>query len=331
MLARGFLLSEGVVGGANQRPGLDVFDAHGFAEALEFGELVGMHVALNGQVLGRGLHVLTEGEDVRALRGDVLHGGENFFARFAKTEHHPGFGGDAGRHISRATEQFEGALIHGALADLAIEPRDSFHVVIQDVGLGGHHGLESVPIAAKIGDQDFDFASWDARANFRDGARKDGGTAVGLIVAIHGSDDGVAQSHSGDGFGDAFGLVFGGRAERFAAGDGAESAGARANVAQDHEGGGAVFPALAYIGATRAFADRVEIERAHGALQFLIFGSAEEAHAQPGRARVRHGRRSGIGENGEGSRHVNDFDYLLYAEEARRDNGGRQGRIALKV
>ena len=120
MLARGFLLFEGVVGRANQRAGLDVFDAHGFAEALEFGELVGMHVALDGQVLGRGLHVLAESEDVRALRGDVLHGGENFVAGFSETEHHSGFCGDAGRHFSRATKQFEGAFVHGAFANLTI-------------------------------------------------------------------------------------------------------------------------------------------------------------------------------------------------------------------
>ena len=171
--------------------------------------------------------------------------------------------------------------------------------MIQDVGLGGHHGFESVPITAKIRDQDFDFASGDARANFGDSASEDGGTAVGLIVAIHGSDDGVAQAHSGDRFGDAFGLVFSGRAERFAAGDGAESAGTRANIAQDHEGGGAVFPAFAHIGAARAFADGVQIERAHRALQFLIFGSAKKANAQP------RGRGCAIGGGAESGRMMN--------------------------
>ena len=326
VLARGFLLFKGVVGRANQRPGLDVFDAHGFAEALEFGELVGMNVALDGQVFGRGLHVLAESEDVRALRGDILHGGENFVAGFAESQHHAGFCGQPGDKFSGAAEQFERTLVHGTLADLAIQARNGFHVVIQDVGLGGHYRFESVPIAAKIGNQDFDFASGDARANFRDGAREDGGATVGLIVAIHGSDDSVTQAHSCDSFSDALRLVFGGRAERFAAGYCAESAGSRADISQNHEGCGAMLPTFAHVGAARAFADGVEIERAHGALQFLIFRSAKEANAQPGRAWVRHGRRSGIGKNGEWGRHVNDFDYVLYAEEQQRDNRGRQRR-----
>ena len=45
---------------------------------------------------------------------------------------------------------------------------------------------------------------------------------------------------------------------------------------------------------------------------------------------MRHRRRSRVGKNDERSRHVNDFEYVLYAEEARGDNGGRQGRIGGK-
>ena len=188
--------------------------------------------------------------------------------------------------------------------------------MIEDVGPRGHDGGEGIPIATKIGNEDFDLASRDARANLRDGAGEDGGAAVGLVIAVDGRDDGIAQNHAGDGFGDALGFVFSRGAERLAAGDRAEPAGAGADVTENHEGGGAVFPALSHVGAARAFADGVEIERAHGALQFLIFRSAEEAHTQPGRARMRDGRRSGIGKNGEGGGHVKYFESILYAEEA---------------
>ena len=61
-----------------------------------------------------------------------------------------------------------------------------------------------------------------------------------------------------------------------AGGHGAEAAGARADVAEDHEGCGAMFPALALIGAARAFADGVQIERAHDALEILIIFAAED-------------------------------------------------------
>ena len=46
---------------------------------------------------------------------------------------------------------------------------------------------------------------------------------------------------------------------------------------------------------------------------------------------MRDGRRSGIGKNRERGRHVNDFDFVLYAEQVGRDNRSRQGRIGAKV
>lgn len=46
---------------------------------------------------------------------------------------------------------------------------------------------------------------------------------------------------------------------------------------------------------------------------------------------MRHGWRGGIGKNRERGRHVNGFDFVLYAEQVRRDNRSRQGRIGAKV
>jgi hypothetical protein len=275
----GFFLFEGVVGGANQGAGFDVLEAHFFAEVFEFGELVGMQEAVDGKMFRRRLQVLAESKDVSALRGDVLHRSQRFFARFTETQHHSCFRGQIRRGFARATEKLERALVDGAFADLAIETRHGFHVVVQDVGLGAEYDVERGPMAAEIGDQDFDAAAGDTFADAPDGACENRGAAVGLVVAIHGSDDGVAQAHSFNGFGDALGFVFFRRTEGLTARDGAEAAGARADIAEDHEGRGAVFPALAHVGAARAFADSVKVERAHDALEFLIVGAAEEFHA----------------------------------------------------
>src|ERR1700752_5389917 len=51
LFARGFLLFEGVIGRAHQRPRFEVLQTHCFGEALEFGELLGMNVTLDGQML----------------------------------------------------------------------------------------------------------------------------------------------------------------------------------------------------------------------------------------------------------------------------------------
>lgn len=119
--------------------------------------------------------------------------------------------------------------------------------------------------------------------------------AVGLVVAIDAGDDGIAQTHSRDSFGDAERLFFIGRTGRSSAGHGAKSAGARADISQNHEGGGAVVPAFAHVGAAGAFANGVEIERAHDALEILVTLAAEEFYAEPigARMRARQGNRDG--------------------------------------
>ena len=205
---------------------------------------------------------------------------------FAETEHQSGFGGDIGMSLFGALEKFEGTLVEGAFADLAVEAGNGFGIVIEHVGLYCEDCVERVPVAAKIGNEDFDFAAGNAAANFGDGAGEDSGAAIRLIVAIDAGDYGVAKAHARNGFGDAERFVFIGRADGFAGGDSTEAAGAGTDLAQNHEGGGAVFPTFAHVGAASGFADSVEVEGAHGALEVLVARAAKEFDAEPVRARV---------------------------------------------
>ena len=151
-----------------------------------------------------------------------------------------------------------------------------------------------------------------------DGAGKDAGAAVGLIISIDAGDNGVAKVHAGGGFGYADGFVFVGRADRFAGGDRAETAGTRTNIPKDHEGGSAVFPAFAHVGTARRFANGVEIEGAHDALEVVIFFAAEEFDAEPVWARVciRGGDVccSAVGDDVEGRGHGVGLKVLFYVE-----------------
>src|SRR5207237_6369938 len=61
----------------------------------------------------------------------------------------------------------------------------------------------------------------------------------------------------------------------------------RAHVAEDHEGGGAVLPTLANVGATRLLADRMQVERAHQLLEMQVVGPARRAHLEPTRLPLR--------------------------------------------
>src|SRR5262249_28639888 len=127
--------------------------------------------------------------------------------------------------------------------------------------------------------------------NLGDGSREDGGATIGLIVAIDTGHDRVAQTHARHGFGDAEWFLFIRWADWLARRHRAETASARADVAENHEGGVPVLPALAHVRAARAFADRVQVQRSHGALQFLVSLAAKEPYTQPIGPRMRIRRR----------------------------------------
>src|SRR4029077_11212510 len=63
--------------------------------------------------------------------------------------------------------------------------------------------------------------------------------------------------------------------------DGAVRARTRAHVAEDHEGRGAVVPALADIRTLRLLAHRMEVELAHQPLQPKVAWRSRRAHLEP--------------------------------------------------
>jgi hypothetical protein len=60
-------LVESVVGRANKGAGFDMLETHGFTEDLVLGKLVGTNVSDDRQMFSRGLQVLAERKNVRAL------------------------------------------------------------------------------------------------------------------------------------------------------------------------------------------------------------------------------------------------------------------------
>jgi hypothetical protein len=299
-----------------------MLEAHFFAELFVFGEFIRVDVAKNRKMFAGGLEILPEGEDVGSLSSQILHGGEDFVFFFAQAEHQTGFRGHVGVGFLGAAKEFKRALVDGTFADLAIEARNGFGVVIQNVRLDGQNLAKSVPVAAKIGDEHFYFAAGNAIANFLDGAGEDGCATIGLVVTIDAGDHGVTQAHLSHRLGDAERFILVRRADRFAGRDGAKAASAGADVAEDHEGSGAMFPTFTHVGAACGFTNGVEIEGAHDALEVLIAFAAEEFDAEPVRARMSPGRGNqrwrSVGDDVEGRGH----EALVYAEQAPGTNGG---------
>jgi len=269
-----------VITGADHRAALHDADAQGEAELFPVGELVGVGPAFDFEVLRRGLKVLADGEDIGLVDGDVLKRTLDLGLRFAETEHDAGLGGEAAGF--GVLEDGARAFVAGLDADGFLEALDGFQVVVKNVRLGVEDGVEVVEFTLPIGREDFDGGLGVAVADGADGGGPDGGAAVGEFVSGDGSDHAMAQAHFSDGISNA-----GRFAEvefRGAAGlDGAEITGARADVAEDHHGGGAAGPAFPEVGTLRALADGVEFVFIHERADGLVAGAAGEFGAEPGR------------------------------------------------
>ena len=175
--------------------------------------------------------------------------------------------------------------------DALVQARNGLDVVIEDVGLFVENRLECVPISTEIGDENFDVGVRGLEADLADRLGPYFGAAVGQFVSINAGDDNVIESHRGNGVTDASGFVeIEGR--RPAGGDVAETAAARADVAEDHERRGAGAPAFAHVGTFCGLADGVEVLVVYEFREPSVTLAAGHFHFQPGRFSHRgsHGR-----------------------------------------
>ncbi len=223
-----------------------------------------------------GAQILADGEDVYLAVGEVAEDGEELVHLFAHADDDAGLGdlgvaGLGGDGFCFA-EEFERARVSAAGFGDGVEAGYGLDVVVQDLGAGGDDHAECGFVALEVGGEDFDSGAGGLGADlFDDGDEGAGGTEV-VVVAVDAGDDGVGEAKLGDGVGDPAGLVeVDGLGAAF--GDGAEAAAAGAEVAEHHEGGGFLVPALADVGALGALADGVEIEFA-GELLEVVEGFA---------------------------------------------------------
>jgi hypothetical protein len=134
--------------------------------------------------------------------------------------------------------------------------------------------------ALEIGHQDFDPGGWAGGLDGAGGRGEMGGAAVGQIVAIDRSDDDVLQAEALDGGGDAPRLI---GIERAGApmDDGAVGTIARADIAHEHEGGGAMRETFADIRTACFLADRMEFELGQQRARTQVFGRGGRSHFDP--------------------------------------------------
>ena len=257
-----------------------MLEPHGLAGQTQFLKLRRRVETVNGDVLDGRAQILPDGQQVAVHGAQVGHRLPHFVLAFAHAHDDARLGGQGRGQFLDAAQQFQRPAV---IPPGAHPPEYPFHrldVVVEHLRLRRRHCRQGVIVAVKIGYERFHPAAGDGGAHLFDAGGKDAGAAVGQVIAVHRGDDAVLQPHPLDG---------GGQPEGFAqvqgigasAGYGAVGAGAGADVAQDHKGGGGAFPALADVGAAGFLADGVQPAVAHQLLQFNIAGAAGHWHFEP--------------------------------------------------
>ena len=95
--------------------------------------------------------VLTHGQDIDALGSEVAHRDEQLVPFLAEAAHQARLGRQCRVHLSSTTKEAERAIVSATWASDAVEPRDRLQVVVQNVGAGIHHDLQSGIGALEVG------------------------------------------------------------------------------------------------------------------------------------------------------------------------------------
>jgi hypothetical protein len=216
------------------------------------------------------------------MRAQIAHHSEHFVGRFAQPEHQAGLGGDVRPGAFRVRQNVERAVVPRAQPDLAVEPRHGLGVMVHHVRSRFEHHVHGRMRALKIRDQNLDPAPGHPLANRANGEREQLRAAVLAIVPVYAGDYGVLEPERSRGLGHTPRLVEIQR-QGGALPHRAETAPARADVAEDHERRRAVMPALTDVRAVRFLTDSVQVELAHELLEPEVVWAARRAHLEPAR------------------------------------------------
>ena len=108
------------------------------------------------QMMGRGLEILPQGQDVTAGAAQIRQGLEEFSLGFSQAQHEPRLGVEALSTAGFGFAQYaQGFIISRPGTDLRSEPPHGFQIVIKDIRGCIQHGVDSCIVIVKIGRQYF--------------------------------------------------------------------------------------------------------------------------------------------------------------------------------
>lgn len=139
-----------------------------------------------------------------------------------------------------------------------MKPLDGLDVVVKDFGLSVADVFDALMVAFEVGGKNFDDAERVDFVQRFDGLSELHAALIGKVVTSDGGDHDVLEAEVSSDVGDVHRLV-GVDGEPTSNFDRAEAAGAGAGIAKNHEGGGLLAPAFGEVGASRRFANGVQV------------------------------------------------------------------------
>src|SRR5207247_2236124 len=253
----------------------------------QLNEFLGPVVAGDLRVLLARAQVLADGEHVDVVSAHVAKHVAQLVLSLAESDHKARLRHHLRREALHVLQQRKAVRVHGLRPDTRVKAGHRRGVVVEDVGPRLDHGLHRGEVALEVRGQHLDRGRRTAPSDRLDRAGEHARAAVGEVVAIHRRDDRMTESELRDRFGDSKRLAdieLGRPSRRHRA----EPAGARADVAQDHERRRPPAPAVEDVRALRLFANGVELPRLDQLLELLEVLALDDARADPGRDRTGH-------------------------------------------
>ncbi|ENN87038.1 hypothetical protein RHSP_12697 [Rhizobium freirei PRF 81] len=275
-----FEIVAGMMRGARQRARRHHEEALGVSHGLVGLELFRRDEAHHLVMLARRLQILADGQEVDVGCAQVVHQLQHFVAFFAEAHHDARLGEHCGVQFLDPLQQANGVEIARTGTNRQVIARHGFHIVIEDVGLGGDDALQCTRLLQEVRRQDLDRGCRRSGTDRPDHLLKVLGATVFQIITVDRGDDDVAEAHLLDGLGDIFRLRHIERV-RLARRDVAEGASTRTDLAHDHEGGVLLVPALADVRAASLFANRDELVLLHDRARLGIALRRRRLHADP--------------------------------------------------
>src|SRR5271157_2236127 len=324
----------GMVAGADEGPAGNLRESERAGDPAQLIEFVGRKIPRDRKVVGRGLEVLPQRQEVATDRPEVGQGFHEFLGGLAQAEHQSALGSRCRAGGLHVVEHLEADVILALAADVLLEPGDSLDVVIEELGAGGEDPIDAVDPAVEIRREDLDGRA-GTMPHREDATAEMLGASIIEIVARDRGDHDVPEPESATRIGQSIWLV-GRHGVGLSPLDRTEAARASTSLPEDHERGRPPRPALGAIRATCTLADGLETRFADQTLGEIVASRARNGPLQPCWQAPRSVFRLAIafdvaGQHGQAGGVIQDWERRHAIKPCGGSKGGRYRRGAFRT